>query len=250
MTTSTRLAAAACMLFGATSAFATGLDDLRTALSTLQGQGALRGTYETRSSTTEKDKAKSPDAAAVSAVLEEDGNGVVVRWDRNLLKQAFEQANPANGGKKQDALQSLINSSNPIKLQQTLNYAPRLLAYLKGATLKAERQENFQGKPARALDLALVPPDVGSSQVSVKESTVGGTIWIGADGMPLGASVSHKFRGSAMVFLTIEDSAKRDYVFGTIANRLVLLKYDEQGARKNPGGESTYKISSTFTPKA
>lgn len=242
------LATAALLL--SSSAFATGLDDLRTALASLQGQGSLRGVYDTRTSTTDKDRAKGTESAAASATVEEDANGIEIRWDRNLLKQAFDQANPANGAKKQDTLQSLINGSGPMKLQQTLNYAPRLLAYLKGATLKAERQENYQGKPARALDLVLQPPEIGSSQVSVKESTVTGTIWINAEGVPLAASVSHKFRGSAMVFLSFEDAAKRDYVFSTIANRLVLLKYEEQGARKNPGGENTYKISTTFTPKA
>ena len=226
-------------------AFATGLDELRNALAGLNGQGALRGTYDTRTSTIDKEKGS--ESAAASANVEEDAGAVMVRWDRNLLRQAFEQANPKSG-KKQDALQSLINSSNPLKLQQTINYAPRLLAYLKGATLKAERQDSYQGKPARALDLVLQPPEIGSSQVSVKESVVTGTIWINADGLPLAATVSHKFRGSAMVFLTIEDSAKRDYVFNTVSNRLLLVKYDEQGARKNPGGESTYKISTTFTP--
>jgi hypothetical protein len=231
-------------------ACANGLDDLRGALAALQGQGVLRGTYDVKSSTTDKDKAKGTESAAATAAIEEDASGIEIRWDRNLLKQAFEQANPPNGAKKHEALQSLINSTSPTKLQQTLNYAPRLLAYLKGATLKGERQENYQGKPARALDIVLQPPEVGSSQVSVKESVVTGTVWINADGMPLAASVSHKFRGSAMVFLSFEDSAKRDYVFSTVANRLVLLRYEEQGARKNPGGESTYKISSTFTPKA
>jgi hypothetical protein len=231
-------------------AFANGLDELRTALSTLQGQGSLRGLYDTRTSTTDKDKAKGTESAAASANVEEDANGVEIRWDRNLLKQAFDQANPPQGVKKQEALQQLINGTSPMKLQQTLNYAPRLLVYLKGATLKAERPETYQGKPARALDLVLQPPEIGSSQVSVKESVVTGTIWINAEGVPLAASVSHKFKGSAMVFLSFEDAAKRDYVFTTVANRLVVLKYEEQGARKNPGGDSTYKVSTTFTPKA
>jgi hypothetical protein len=241
---------AAAAILVSTQAFATGLDDLRSALASLQGQGSLRGIYDTRTSTTDKDKAKGTESAAATASIEEDASGVSVRWERNLLKQAFDQANPPQGVKKQDALQSLINSTSPMKVQQTLNYAPRLLAYLKGATLKAERQETYQGKPARALDLVLQPPEIGSSQVSVKESVVGGTIWINAEGIPLAASVSHKFKGSAMVFLSFEDSARRDYVFTTVANRLVLVKYEEQGARKNPGGDSTYKISSTFTPRA
>lgn len=128
-----RYAALLALLF-ANSAFATGLDDLRGALAALQGQGTLRGTYEVRQQTTDLDgKDKTPDSGSAVAQVEDDASGLTVRWDRAAIRRANEQAWAAKGGKKGQALSTLIGSTSALRVAGAVNYAPSMLHALEGA---------------------------------------------------------------------------------------------------------------------
>lgn len=244
-----RYAALLALLF-ANSAFATGLDDLRGALAALQGQGTLRGTYEVRQQTTDLDeKDKTPDSGSAVAQVEEDASGLTVRWDRAAIKRANEQAWAAKGGKKGQALSTLIGSTSALRVAGAVNYAPSMLHALEGAQLKSERSDSWQGKSARMLELSLVEAAPAEEKVKMKESTHTAHIWLGADGAPLGATVVHKRKASVMVFLSFEQESREEFVFGVLANRLVLLKRDEQGTAKGLGSTSQYRNTYTFTPR-
>lgn len=244
-----KYAALLALLF-ANSAFANGLDDLRGALAALQGQAALRGTFEARQQTVEVDgKDKTPEAASATAQVEEDASGLQVRWDRAVLKRANEQAWAAKGGKKGQALSTLIGSTSALRLANALNYAPALLHALEGAQLKSERSDTWQGKPARLLELSLIEPAPDEDKVKMKVSTHTARIWLGADGAPLAATVTHTRKASVMVFLSFEQEAREEFVFSVVANRLVVLKRDEQGTAKGLGSTNQYRNGYTFTPK-
>jgi hypothetical protein len=245
-----RYAALLALLF-AHSSFASGLDELRTALGGLQGQGALRGTYEIRQQKTELEgKEKGPESALATVQLEEDANGLQVRWDRATLKRANDEAHPPKGAKKSQGLSTLVGASSALRMSNALNHAPALLRALEGAQLKSERADTWQGKPARLLELALVEENPDDDKVKMKESTHLAQVWLGADNTPLAASVTHKRKASVMVFLSFEQSAKEDFVFSVVNNRLVVLKRDEQGSAKGFGSDARYRNTYTFTPKA
>jgi hypothetical protein len=244
-----KYAALLALLF-ANSAFANGLDDLRGALGALQGQGTLRGTFEAHQQAAEVDgKDSTPDAASAQAQVEEDASGLQVRWDRAVLKRANEQAWAAKGGKKGQALSTLIGSTSALRLAGAVNYAPALLHALEGAQLKAERSDSWQGKSARLLELSLVEAAPAEEKVKMKESTHEARIWLGADGAPLAATVTHRRKASVMVFLSFEQEAREEFVFSVVANRLVVLKRDEQGTAKGLGSTTQYRNGYTFTPK-
>jgi len=235
----------------ASPAFADGLDDLRTALGALQGQGSVRGTYEMRQHTTELEgKNKGPQNASATVFVEEDANGLEVRWDRAVLKRAAEEANPPKGAKKNFALAGLVNGASALRIANAVNYAPALLRALEGAQLKSERADTWQGKPAHLLELSLVESNPGDDRVKVKESTHTAHVWLAPDRTPLAASVTHTRKGSALMFLSFENSAKDDFVFSVVNNRLVVLKREEQGSSKGFGSEQRYRNSYTFTPRA
>jgi hypothetical protein len=244
-----RYAALLVLLF-ASSAFANGLDDLRTALAALQGQGALRGSFEARQQSTDLDgKDRTPDSASAVAQVEEDATGLQVRWDRSVIRRANEQAWAAKGGKKGQALSTLIGSTSALRVAGAVNYAPALLHALDGAQLKSERSDSWQGKSARVLELSLVEAAPAEEKIKMKESTHTAQIWLGADGAPLAATVVHKRKASVMVFLTFEQEAREEFVFSVVANRLVVTKRDEQGTAKGLGSTAQYRNGYTFTPK-
>ncbi len=236
----------------ASPAFANGLDDLKTALAPLQGQGAaLRGVYEAKLHKTDLEKAaKPPESATASAQVDEDASGLQIRWERALLKRAIDEASPAKGAKKAEALASLISSSSALRVAQAVNYAPKFLESLAFSQLTSERTDTYQGKPARLIELNITPPDDGDSKVKIKENMHVARVWLSAEGMPLAATVSHNIKASFMMFMSYEKANKEEFTFAVVANRLVVLKREDQGTEKGFGNESQYRNLYTFTPKA
>lgn len=233
----------------ANAAWANGLDDMRNALGSLQGQGALRGTFDARQSKQEVDKGKAPESANASAFIEDDGGNLTIRWDRATLKRANDEANPPNNGKPKQMLSTVLGTSTALRIGSCVNYAPALLRALDGAQLKSERADTYHGKPARLLELSLVERSPDDEHVSMKESTHTAQVWLGADNVPLAASIVHKRKAKVLVFLSFEQQSKEDFQFSVAGNRLVVLKQDEQGTAKGLGSDGQYRNTYSFTPK-
>lgn len=243
-----RYAALLALLF-ANAAWANGLDELRTALGTLQGQGSVRGTFEARLSKQEADRSKPPESANATAHVEQDGSGLVIRWDRATLKRANDEANPPNKGKPKEMLSTLLGSSSALRIDECVNRAPGLLRDLEGAQLKSERSDTYQGKPVRVLELSLLERAPDDEHINMKESLHSATMWIGQDNLPLAATITHRRKAKVLVFLSFEQQEKEEFVFSQAANRLVVLKHDAQGTAKGLGSDGQYHNTYSFTPK-
>lgn len=244
---------AALLAFAFTNtAFANGLDDLKAALAPLQGQGALRGAYEARETRHLLDAkpAKGPETVTALAHVAEDASGLEIRWDRALLKRAADEGSMAKGARRKEALNQLIGSTTAPRVAQAVNYAPRLLQYLATGTLRGERMDAWNGKPARLIEVVVVPQEAENDKVSIKENTHVAQIWLGADNLPLAATIQHNVKASLMVFMSYEKSSKEEMSFGVAANRLVVLRREEAGKEKGPGMDSEFRNHYTFTPKA
>lgn len=231
------------------TAWANGLDDLKSTLGTLQGQGALRGTFEARLSKQDIGKGKEPESANATAYVEQDGGNLTVRWDRATIKRANDESHPANNGKPKEMLSTLLGSSSVLRIDDCVNHAPGLLRVLDGAQLKSERTDKWQGKPARVLELTLVERSPDDEHVNMKESVHTATVWLGQDNVPLAATVTHRRKAKVLVFLSFEQQDKEDFVFGQVSNRLVIIKRDDQGTAKGLGSDGQYHNTYSFTPK-
>jgi hypothetical protein len=232
------------------SAQANGLDDLKAALSPLQGHGALRGAYEVRETRTDLARGgKGPETTQASALVEEDASGLSIRWERSLLRKAADESSPAKGAGKKEALSALIAQSSAPRLSIALNYAPRLLQSLFMSQYRSERTEQWQGRPTRVVEVLISPQEVPNESVNIKENTIVAQFWLGADGVPLAASTVHTVKAKFMVFMSYEKTTREEFSFATMSNRLVVLKRDSQGKEKGPGIDNTFQNLYTFTPK-
>lgn len=236
----------ATLLTLAGSAQANGLDDMKTALAALQGQSALRGNYDIRQTTTDLDKGTPAQTVAATVQVEEDGGALALRWDRALLKRAADEDKRPKSG---DHLSSLIAGTTATRLADVVNYAPKMLDTLAHSQFVSEKADTYQGKPARLLQLTYTPPMEENSKVSIKENAHVAQVWIGADGVPLAVNMTHKLRGSFMMFISFEQSSRDELVFNVVNNRLVLARRDEQGTRKGAGSDATYHNVYVFTPR-
>lgn len=230
----------------ATAASPSTIDEVKAALASLRGDGALRGTYEVRSlETTGKE---TPELEVLSAQVEDGADGMAVRWDHALLRRAEDEATQAP--KPDHKLVMLIQNNSATRIAAAVNYAPNLLGMLTRSRVESERDDSWQGKPARLLELAVTsPPFVGWSGIKVKENTHHVKLWLGPDRVPLAASIRHKLRASVALVFTYEQNSTQDLVFSQVANRLVVLKRREEGVRKGGGDKGSYRNAYSFTPR-
>ncbi len=244
--------AALLVLLLSQAAHANGLEDLKTALATLQGTGAMRGTFDVRETRTDLDAkpAKGPESAAVSALVEEDGNGLAIRWDHGLLKKVADEAKLPKDKKRPMGVSDIMGQISARSVAQAVNYAPNLLQYLQNGQLRAERMDAYNGKPARLIEVLVTPPNPDADKVKMKDNSHVARIWLSPDNLPLAATIYHTIKASFMVFLSFEQSSKEEMTFSVQANRLLVLKRDDAGKEKGPGSESEYRRQVTFIPKA
>lgn len=239
------------ILMIAAPVYATGLDDLKAALTPLQGLGSLRGAYEVRETRNNlaASPAKGPETLQASAVLSEDASALEVRWERSLLKRAADEASPARGANRKEGLALLIATTTAPRLANAINYAPRLLQSLAMARLKSERNETCHGKPCRVIELLIEPEEVPNDNIKVKENTIVAHYWLGPDNLPIAAVTNHVVNARFMVVMSYEKSTREELAFSVVANRLVVLRRSSQGKEKWPGTDNEFNSLYTLTPR-
>lgn len=227
---------------------ASGLDDLRAALNRLQGQGTLRGTYEVNAwSRGGKGKDTEESTGTATAWVEEDATGLQIRWDRALLKRAEAEVKAPKGAKKTDSPTLGIDAASALKISGAMNHAPKLGKLLATGQLKQERADTYQGQPAHLLEVQLESPEPEDGK-KAKVNTYMAQIWVGSDGLPLGATLTREMKASVLL-ISMEMTGTESLVFGSVANRLVVLRREEGQFVKTLGVEVQQRTISTFTPK-
>ena len=228
---------------------ANGLDELRAALGRLQGQGPIRGSYEVSAwSRAGKAKDLEESTGSAKAWVEEDGAGLQIRWDSGLLRRAENEEKSSKEAKKSESVTMGIDAASALKVFSAVNFAPRLARLLANGQMKQERAETYQGKPARLLEIQLQPPHSGDKEMDPKENTYTAQVWMGSDGMPLGAALTNVVKAKKL-FISIELTLNEEMTFSQVSNRLVVLRREERMATKTMGIEAQTRTISTFTPK-
>ena len=163
-----------------------GLDDLKAALGRLQGKTPIRGTYTVQSwNRSGMGKEAAETVGTVSAKIEDDPGGLLVRWDRATLARAGEESKAkAEKGKTKDSPSVAMATATAPKMAAAVDYAHSLFHLLEGGQLKQERPDVYQGKTARLLELQIAPKMSEEERKGLKEYSNVARIWIGPDGAP------------------------------------------------------------------
>jgi len=225
-----------------------GLDDLKTALGHLQGKTPIRGTYTVQSwNRSGMGKEASEIIGSVSAKIEDDLGGLVVRWDRATLARAGEESKAkTEKGKAKDSPSIAMAAASAQKMAAAVDYAQRLLHLLEGGQLKQERPDVYQGKTARLLELQVASRMSEEERKGLKEYSNVARIWIGPDGAPLGASLSLATK-ARMLMISVEMEQQEELCFAVASGRLLLAKQEERLHTKSLGVEIQQRTVSTFT---
>lgn len=239
------------LLFAATALLrADAFSDLKTQLTRLTGGEGVKATLDVsfwRQVVDDKKPVVSQGKA--SAQVEDGPQGVRIAWSRSLLQQVQAEARAqALDPDRQVPTRSAMDSVGAVGVSEYLNYAGPLLRELDRAQAKVveERQENWNGKPARLLFLKVEPRIPSNQRKYIKDLKVDARLWVGPDGLPLAYNSSVKFKGSRF-FVTFEGSNAEELQFTRSGNRLVAVQVSSDNQNSGLGQQSQRKSTTTLT---
>lgn len=243
-----KLAAITLVLVGvmAQAAQATGLEELKTVLGTLQGASPVRASLTAQVNTTARDEdGRVRTANGMAMVSAEDGpQGLLLSYPRDVMMRAMaEGVSRQSDGSAPIPTRNALNELDYSDVHGMLNAAEALLARLKGAKLKSERSEAWNNLPARLLTVELAVP---RNQQFVDKQSATLEIWIGSDGRPLASRTVNTTKGSAFIVVSFETKSREDRVYAVSGDRLLIVRRDTSSSGSGVGQRGETKASVTL----
>lgn len=237
------------LLLACTFARANSLSDLKTALGADTHHGPIKVLVTYRASA--PDEAEKPDSPGkVTAQVEDSSAGLQITWARAIMDLAI--AEDVARGKDRNLrtpTRSAMDALNVTTLNNYLNAGVQLATQLEYAELLEERETTWENQPARLLTLKITPPMSEKDKKYIKEMSVTGKLWLGADGWPLAAEQVVDVKGRAMLVITFEQHERQELRYMRTAGRLVTVyhskesKHSGAGEKNQNGSVATLEVS-------
>ncbi len=240
----------ALFLLAALPLMADGLSDLKNQLGQLQGQEPVKGQLDRQLWQKDQDGKEAPKLiqGSFQVYLEDGPQGLRVQVPQGLLVQARkEQQASLKDPDKEPPTARALRSTNPVDLSDCLNGADSLLRDLAQSSLLEERNDTFEGQPAKLLILKGEPKLNAQARKAMKSMDASLKIWIGADGTPLALEESVVWKASRF-FISFEGSQKNSQRFRRVGNRLLVLQKTEESSNSGFGATSQKKTITKFQP--
>lgn len=215
---------------------ADGLTDLRTALQKMQATQPVQASATcqswSRSGKGGKEKITQGEA---KARLSDGSGGLQLEWDKAELDR-IESAKKAKNSGPGAALELLDGE----RAKRLLDAAPDLLEDLKGAALLEDRQDTWNGHPARLIQVKFDDSDMDAEdRKHLKTFTHTMKVWMGADGAPLASLEQVDLKGSFFL-ISFESHSTIHRTFVRAGDRLVVVhsESEESGSGAGQTGQS------------
>ena len=223
------------------------LADLRGTLQGLRGHDAVKGGLDHQFWSRQGDpKSAKESQGKVGAWVEEDGGGLRIFWPRQVLDQADREARArAKDPEKEAPTRRAMAGLSPTDVAEYLGAAEAMLRELESAQVTEDKSEPYQGRPARCLTLKVEPRLSGRDRKYVKELHAKAKVWLGPDGVPLGAEREMSMKGRAFLVISFEQKEKEELRFTKVGDRLVTTY--RHAVRSGSGGGESGQSSSTTT---
>jgi hypothetical protein len=224
------------------------LGELAAALARFQATDPIQGSLELRLSRQSTEEHWT-DLSRATVEVEDGPQGIRVglshAGSRQALLELREQTlDPAKHTPLHNALQVL--SLNEVS--GDLDCAAALAQDLSLAHVVEVQQAVYLGKPARLLILTLPPRLSAEARKHVRTADSRLSIWIGPDGLPLGAEKLEHTRGRFLV-LFFESLRKQTWTFGRKGNRLFATRHEVDDSASGMGQDFRSSTVAILTPR-
>ena len=227
-------------------ASADALTDLRSALAQLAATSPVRGSLDITSTTKSTDDDK-PDTGKATVGFESSDGSLRLIYSRELLAQADHEARSAAiDPERTTPTRSGLARVRPLEVASLVDAAAALSVALQTAQVTAARPTTYRGKPARLLVFKVTPRVSKSDSKHLKklESTV--SVWLGDDGIPVGAERNTDLKVSFML-MSFENNQKETWMYARAGDRLVAVRYEETQSGQGFGQHTNSQVSEVLT---
>lgn len=228
-----------CALLLLPTAKADGLSDLKSALTSLQNDDAIKAKIAVKLDKTEGEgKEIERKTGNASIALETSAHGLSVSYSPETIKQlSAEQAayESTDGTQIKTATVAAIEAINVGNLRKMTDASQHLNSKLSRATFKNEQADVLQGQPARLLTFELRNGNLSKKeQAYVKKYEGVLKIWTNQDGTPLASILDESYAGRAYLVVSFKLTQKESLTYDLAGKRLVATRYET--LNKNTGG--------------
>lgn len=216
-------------------AFATELDEVRTALGTLMAKEPVGGSvavsrWERRSG----EKKAEEGSAGVTFAISASKTGVSAACSEALASPPKPTKGETDAAKLPAEVQrNIVGGVDLHQVSRWLNQSRSLLEQLEGAEVLEEKETNLDQKPAKVMKLKLKTEHVDEGGASfTSDRTL--QLWTDPEHLPLAAEfVDESSGGLLMIKVKVHQKVERKYA--RIADRLVVVEETEENETNTMG---------------
>lgn len=188
------------------------------------------------------------ESCTVVVDIEEDSEGLRILWSRETLAGAAEEMRTAaTDPDLRMPIRRAIAALSATDLAGYLGGHVELMRWLGRSELLKEEAADWKGAAATLLTFKNTPRVNAQTRKYLKELTSTVRVWLGADGVPLAADRSVRFRGRALLVVSFESSESDLFEYAVHRGRLVVSRHVRDSNGSGTGGTNHQKTVATLT---
>jgi hypothetical protein len=209
------------------------LDDVRRSLAEFRGASALNVRIDSQHV---RNDGKKKTASNGSAIAEDDGMMLRLVHDKKALRQQLTKS-------QSDRTDFNVDASDVLDL---MNYGPKLLKTLEGATLKSAKTTTLDGVPVTLVEIVPVREKDEDGDKYVKNYVDTLLLWLGPGSVPIAAERTTKIKARVVV-IGFELLRKEKLRFMRSGDRLLVAKRNEESSGSGLGQSENETKSSSLS---
>lgn len=163
--------------------------------------------------------------AKVTVEVEDGPQGIRIGYSRSVLQQALQESrNQAIDADLKTPTVTAMRAVDATEVAEVVDLGSYFRRELTQAQLVEARPGSYQGKPARLLVIRLRPHLSATARKHVKSTESTLSIWLGEDGLPLGAERVDRNHASFLL-LSFENSRRQSWACGHKGNRIFAYRH-------------------------
>lgn len=177
-----------------------------------------------------------------SATVGENPGGITITFSRESVENAERETAAEDGAGRDFGARFALRSIDAKEVGDLLNAAPYLTRQLGRSELTEERDDTFDGRPARLLVLKVTPRLNPQARKILKDVTVTARIWLDGDGLPVGARIEQLRKGRVLLVIGFEANDVDEYRYKVVGDRLVAVQHTRVTSGAGAGQHSNSKM--------
>jgi hypothetical protein len=228
---------------------ADGMTDLKSALNRLQAQSNVKAVMEVKSSRKQgEDKESIETSGQINVNLEDGSRGMQISFPKEVLNKLEQEARARIKDKESKSpTRQASFDVNTEESQMMLSAVNVLQRQIEEASFKGEKNESYNGKPARLLTFEFGMERLpASAKKYIKSFESRLEIWINAEGTPLASKLVEQGNGRAFIVVSFQQASEEHNVYQVVGDRLLIARRESKNKSSGAGERADTKVIKTL----